>query len=67
MTYICLSSNILFQVRTEIKYCCLMTVKHETQSCNKLVYSFFLQSVIYIALFFYIEHYLVRIHQLRKL
>ena len=41
--------------------------KRETQSCNKSVYSFFLQSVIYIALLFYIEHYLVAIHYLRKL
>ena len=39
----------------------------EIQSCNELVYSFFLQSVIYIALFFYIVHYLVTMHQLRNL
>ena len=34
----------------------------ELQSCNILVYWFFLQSIIYIALLFYIEHYLVAIH-----
>ena len=36
------------------------------KSCNYLVYSFFLQSVIYIAVFFYIEHYLDAIHYFLK-
>ena len=42
-------------------------VKLRAQRRNKLVYTFFLQLVIDIALPFYIEYYIVAIHYLRKL
>ena len=41
--------------------------KRQTQSCNNLVYWFFLQLIIDIALLFYIEHYINEICYLRKL
>ena len=40
----------------------MKTWNSQLQSCNILVYWFFLQSIICIALLFYIEHYLVAIH-----
>ena len=49
-------SNVLCSLSKALNW------KRETQSCNKLVYLFFVQWVIYIALFFYIEHLLVAIH-----
>ena len=67
-SYIYLYICILFHVRTEIKYYSWWSWKRETQSCNKSVYSFFLQFVIYCSVFLHralaINH---TIHQLRKL
>ena len=40
---------------------------YQSSGNNKLVYWFFLRSIIYSALFFFIEHYLVAIRFLRKL
>ena len=59
----CISEFHVFMI---IRQLLSETWKCETQSFNKLVYLFFLQSVM-ILLFFYIKHYLVVILFLRKL